>query len=289
MNTLFTARIGRFLAVTTLFVSSVLLSGCGGGGDSTPVPNANLTGFYTGNATVNTDGTSTPLTDLQILANGNRIMVMSASAAVLYDATVTAITGNSYTANVTVYENGLYTQSITLSGTVNPGSSISGTFSGGTGLASGNFSNVMVVTGQPVATLAQVTGDWTGDSNGNTNVADNFQLSLDSSGMVPVLLSFVSIVTGDIFQDCSVERDNPTVVLTSVANTSLYTVNLILTTSCRSGSAEGNHTGLATLRTDGTLVMMFANITHLYLIVTPDVFGETFAASGIVELRHPPL
>jgi hypothetical protein len=133
MNTLFTARISRFLAVATLMASSALLSGCGGDDEAAAPVVVNPTGYYinTGDATVNAD-TMTPLTisDLQGMVTSTQLTMLSANEILAYSGTIT-VTGNSYSGTVTVYESGVATQTgVPVSGTITQGSTITGTLSG---------------------------------------------------------------------------------------------------------------------------------------------------------------
>ncbi len=128
-------------------------------------------GYFSGTGTLNGQN----LTDLTGLMYNNRLMMFSPSQNVLYDIALT-ITLDTYTATAGVYKNGDITDSgslanVSLSGTTDE-NSISGSFSGSSGLGDGSFTlnfdqnnnigatiNRIVVTG----TLAD---RWAGDIYG---------------------------------------------------------------------------------------------------------------------------
>lgn len=126
-------RIFKTIFGITLAIS---LSACGGGGGSS-APNQDASGIYL-NGTGTLDGNG--VNDIVAIVVNNRFMAFSETAMVVIDGTVTTVAGNSYTATVKVYKNGVTDgQDIVVSGVVTSGSSMTGTL-GGTGLGSGDFS-----------------------------------------------------------------------------------------------------------------------------------------------------
>ncbi|MDH5652981.1 MAG: hypothetical protein OEZ39_14085 [Gammaproteobacteria bacterium] len=126
----------RHSFLTLAGLSLMLFAACSGGGGGTS--NQDAGGIYTGTGTLGGTGYS----DLKGIIHNNKLMIFSVNAQVLYDGTVTSITGDSFTASVNVYDNGaLDSQSpVTLTGKVMSESHFNGTFANsGTGKASGSF------------------------------------------------------------------------------------------------------------------------------------------------------
>jgi len=106
-----------------------------GQGTITNDDNANPKGYFSGNARLN----AIDLTDITGMMYNGRLMLFSPSQNILFNITSFDSTVNDYTANADVYEAGVKTQTITLAGTTDE-MSITGTFDGGSGLATGSFS-----------------------------------------------------------------------------------------------------------------------------------------------------
>ncbi len=124
-------------------------------------------GFYTGTATVN----STALIDVKGMMYNNRLLMFSPMANVLYDITFSDITVNDFTATAEVYANGDINDAashsnVSLSGTTDE-ATITGVFSGGSGLANGRFQLVFDEDNNKEATLARIetfgSNGWVGD------------------------------------------------------------------------------------------------------------------------------
>lgn len=138
----YTASKRSFLPYILSLLILVSLIGCGGGGSSTPLPDQDGSGIYTGTATVDVN---TDITDLRGMVYNNRVMFFSVTANphVLYDGTITSITSDSFTAEVDVYENGVKTQTaVAVTGQVRTSSFITGTIgtAGQPGNHNGTFS-----------------------------------------------------------------------------------------------------------------------------------------------------
>jgi len=245
-----------------------VLAGCGGGGGSTP--DADPTGYYTGGATVkNTDGLGGDLvlTDLRGMISGNRVMIMSNSQALLYDATITDINGNNFTANVMIYyglDAGATATpppapiSTTISGTITEGSQITGTVAGA-GIGTGNFNLTYSLTNSDTADIANIVSSWKGAINKVDQAV--FDFSIASGGAVSVV--FLTTPDQGIFQTCQM-----TGTLSPIANTTIYSVDVTLTTgTCNTPSYETNYTGFATTSdtNHNTLIVQFSNGTVAFL------------------------
>jgi len=248
------------LIVTFLLIST--LASCGGGGGSTP--DADPTGYYTGGATVkDTDGTSDlSLTDLRGMINGNWVMIMSPTQAILYDATITSISGNDFTADVTIYygmDAGSTTPppapiSTTLSGAITEGSQITGTIAG-TGIGTGTFSLTYSFTNSDIANLANIAKTWTGAINNVPQLSSVFKFNIAGDGTVTV--GFVDAADKGIFKGCEM-----TGTVSPIANTTIYSVNVTMkTNSCPETKYETDYTGFATTSdtNHNTLVIQFSN------------------------------
>ena len=83
-----------------------------GGGSSAPAPpvDANPEGFYdagTASVKMSDDTTDLSFADLRAMVSGTRFMALSESQVLLYDGTITNITGNAFTATVNIYKDGV--------------------------------------------------------------------------------------------------------------------------------------------------------------------------------------
>jgi hypothetical protein len=252
MNTRFITRIYR----SFLFASaSISLLSAGGGDDDPAVVNANPTGYYTGDADVyDGDGMLVDIQDLQGLVDGNRFMAMSEINELLYDGTITSISGNNFSATVKVYQDGvLVTDSPTsFSGQIQQGVQITGTF-GGTGDWRGTFILGYSASNAEQAVLTAVASGvdeyWGGsDTNYNTSTDPQFRLTAGGSVMQ------VDDVGGGVLFRCGFVGDT----FVPVVNTRLYRVT-ITASNCIASEVNGAYTGLATTKnSDATLVLMLA-------------------------------
>ncbi len=153
----------RMLAAMLLVLSALALTGCFHNDDDPappPIVNADPTGYYINTGT--TSGGTLNITDLQAMVNGNRIMMMSVTNELLYDGTITSISGNDFTADFTIYTAGKDPIAATVSGMITTNSSISGTLTG-TGVGSGTFDLLYATTNNQAAAMVF---SWLGGGGG---------------------------------------------------------------------------------------------------------------------------
>ena len=221
--------------------------------------NAAPNGYYTGSASVKSDNNTTPLdiTDLQAMINGNRMMFMSDTQHLLYDATITSITGTHYSADVNIYKLGQVYTTATLTGTIQ-GSTIQGTVDDKAGTQAGNGTFTLMRQGQAnsqQADLTRLVTDYDFDSDrGNIWQASMFGLgeawgfSMDVNQLVTGenngnVIGIGTATDGIVF-GCNYFDSE----LLAVPSSSLYQANIVLN-NCRSPFytevVSGNYTGLA--------------------------------------------
>jgi len=122
---------------------------------------ADHAGYYSNAGTASVDdglGGTLGINDLQAMVTGTRIIMLSMDKELLYDGTITDITGDNFTADFTIYTAGENPVTATASGTITAGSSITGTLTGA-GVGSGTFDLLYANTNNQVAALDLV---WTG-------------------------------------------------------------------------------------------------------------------------------
>jgi len=236
----------------------------------TVIDDANPMGYYTntGTASVSDDASGTMvISDLQAMVNGSRIMMMSVANQLLYDGTITSISGNKFTADFTIYRQDdlgndgwpLPPVSATASGIITAGSSITGTLTG-SGVGSGTFSLIYALSNDQTAAIPRI-------ENGLGNIAwaaligtagSEQEFVIDQMGVIAHDLSSAP----GIFSSCDFNGS-----ITPVIGSSLYEVAVTLT-NCNAGGglANGTYTGLATSRSDSTqddtLVFAVTNGTY---------------------------
>ena len=245
-----TSRLDAFL-LTMLVLVVLVLQGCGSGSSS---DSAVLTGYYdTGTASVIG---AADIADLQALINGDRLMMMSTVNGLLYDGAITDITENSFTANVTVYENGENTGSAIASGTIE-GSSIDGTLTG-SGFGSGSFNLTYASSNSHVADLSRVENtefySWRGEG-----LVSEFDFEINGEGIVADD-NFSG--SGSLYDSCEMSG-----TITPVSSSNLYSVNVTLRTCENDEELNGDYTGLATTIDDSgvdRLVYMISNTAYAY-------------------------
>lgn len=224
-----------------------LLSACGG--DDGPAA-ANPTGYYTGTAEV-FDGTdqAVDIQDLQGLVENNRFMAMSEARELLYDGTITSISGNNFSATVKVYKDGaLVTGSPTsFSGQIQQGVQITGTFSG-TGDWRGAFTLNYSDTNDVDSDLDIVKTTVNVDYWGGGNTDPQFRLDATTGNVSPF-----DVIADGVMAGCEFAAGT----IVPVANTQLYRFTVDVDVCIGANSpVEGIYTGLATTKDDGdTLVM----------------------------------
>ena len=140
------------------------LSSCGGGG-GTPTPDQDASGLYK-NGTASLAGGNLLLNDLRAFVHDGRVIAFSVTGHLMFDGTITNITGDEYTASVDVYENGVMTQpAVAVTGMVTSQSQITGTISG-TGNANGTFTLVFDLAYDDGASIDKISSrpeDWVGE------------------------------------------------------------------------------------------------------------------------------
>lgn len=281
MITKYSALTSRLLSVKSILVlvlMAISISGCGGGGGSA-VPSAKPAGYYNmGSATIKDPSNATQdlvLSDLQGMISGNRFMMMSPGSVILYDGTITGITGNDFTATVKIYHTMNVAFNVTppvpidttITGTITEGSTITGTIAG-TGIGTGNFSLTFSPTNSTAADLANVFHSWGGLNNGSTlnglsQIRFDFRI-IDASGAIDIGV-FQAADTG-IFEPCQM-----TGAIAPVASTAVFTLDLNLTNCVGLATNNGNYTGFATTTdsSHSSLVIMFSNGTVSGMSVLP--------------------
>lgn len=249
----------RFHSTLAVVLMSVIttLAGCGGGGggNSTPPPPPIMAspGYFDnvstlGGAKVFSDTANTiplDIADLQGMVNGNKFTLVSVANNLAYYATFTSLSGNTYTANVAIYQDNIPYGNTTVSGTLVAGTSISGTFATtGTGLGKGTFKLDYSLANTPVAAVSRVVRDATSIAwVNNANTARSSAFQVDSTGAVSNS-NLLSPKTG-IFIGCVVNGS-----IAAIPNTALYQINMTLTNcgSTATSLVNGTYVGLATSR-----------------------------------------
>ncbi len=238
------------LPMLLLALLALVLQGCGDGVRILPPSDADPSGYYIDDGTASVDngaGGTIAIGDLQALVDGKRIMMLSMAHELLYDGTITNISGSDFTANFTIYTGGKNPLTATASGTITAGSSITGTLTG-SGVGSGQFTLLYATTNDQAAAM---TSAWRGSGGG----FDEFGFIIDGAGN---LVHDKTAGIGQLFDTCKMNG-----IVTPVSETRLYSVGVELT-DCDDLDVNGDsYTGLATTRdesvTDDRLVYMVSN------------------------------
>ncbi|RDH83867.1 MAG: hypothetical protein DIZ80_06955 [endosymbiont of Galathealinum brachiosum] len=152
-----------------LFIGFLSLQGCSSSGGGTPSENAN--GLFTGTGSVNN---GTTLTDIRGFVNDNAFIFFDETEAVLYQGTITSVSGSSLTATLDVYLNGakITASSVSATGTVTGESSLALDMTG-TGFASGSLTLLFDPLYNRGATMARLAADsfarWVGSAHTPTS------------------------------------------------------------------------------------------------------------------------
>jgi len=239
-----------------LLAMAGLLQGCGGGGGGHGVVNANPTGYYgiTGTASVKSDidgTTPVDIADLQGMVYNNHLYMLSTAAKLSYEGPI-SVSGTGFSSTVTIYSNGVKFTTASVVGTINAGTSITGTLTG-TGSGNGTFALSYDVANSQQSSLAIAGAIWGGfPGSGTTSTCCIFDINGTSGNLT---ISTVSSAT--VFVSCS-----GTGTATPITGTHLYTVNFTLS-GCT--SENGTYTGLATTRNgDINLVVMAVDVYRAY-------------------------
>lgn len=274
----------RILKTAALLTVVLLLSACGGGGDggnpdddggdntNPPVTNQNANGIFTGTANINGGGTS--VNDLKGIIHNNRFMVFSTTHHILYDGTISSISGDSYTATMRVYLDGEEIQSdVAVTGIVNTSSSITGEMKG-TAIADGSFELVFQDIYNRGATLDKiVAGERQREGSvfifKSNHSTDGFVVKDNNSMDV----SFQSGTTTPETSVCSFEGE----ALIPDPNINVYTITQInnanIEINCSELTGTPNMTGFAVsvdgIDPDDTIWYVTSNSTHsIFAILT---------------------
>ena len=241
------------LPMLLLALLALILQGCGDGVRILPPSDADPTGYYINKGTASVDngaGGTIAIDDLQALVDGKRIMMLSIANELLYDGTITSITGNSFEADFTIYTAGKNPLTATASGTITAGSSITGTLTG-SGVGSGQFTLLYATTNDQAAAM---TSAWLGSGGG----FGEFGFTIDGAGS---LVHDESAGSGQLFLQCQMKG-----TVTPVSGTRLYRVDVELK-DCDDLDVNGaSYSGLTTTRdestTDDRLVYAVSNGTY---------------------------
>lgn len=221
--------------------------------------NADPAGYYnnTGDASVEDGaGGTMMINDLQAMVSGDRMMLLSTANGLLYDGTITDISGNRFTANFTIYTDGENPMPATASGTILEGSKIEGTLTG-SGVGKGTFTLTYAeAMEQQAADLVRIEERlW----DGNAAEGPDYAFNISPQGLL--IHRFDAGLAIPVFDGCKI---NGTVV--PISGSSLYEVTATLT-SCANPSVDSSptndYTGFAVSRTnsvvDDTLVLALSN------------------------------
>ena len=231
------------------------------GSDGTPqvvIDGVDGTGYYKGNAGIKAPDNTTDLviTDLQGLVDGKHFMLISVNETLLLEGIMVFKTEIDFTANTAIYQDGIKTGQTTLSGTISKESKITGILVG-TGAGNGSFSIDYLLSNGFEADLSRIVTDlaedeaWKGDFDGSYDDTSNF-FQIDADGTI---IHFDSITEG-VFEDCTWSG-----LIEAIEGTALYRVEYnIETFGCDNTAMHGTHyKGLATSKSDDTLVFIFSN------------------------------
>jgi len=222
-------------------MACALLTACGGGGGdggtTPPPPDAVPTGYYdnTGTATLDIGNVA----DLQGIIHNNRLMMLSATAGLSYDGSIT-VSGNNYSGTLSVYDDGSLLGTAPVSGSITQGVRVAGTLTG-TGAGRGSFTlNYAANNGEAAAlsTLSRgvATAVWSGPLGGSR--FGDYRMQISDGGSI----THHTVTTDGTFDGCEMSG-----TITPLSGTHLYTVTITVT-AC--GSLNGtNYTGLAATRT----------------------------------------
>jgi len=228
----------------------------------TCVDDADPVGYYenTGTALVKQSDNTTDLNinDMQAMIYNNRLMMMSVTNDLLYDGTMT-ISGDSYTATVTIYTNGQNPFSATISGTITEGSSITGDLTG-TGAGNGSFSLTYATINNIPAAIARIQRvapqSWKAIIDGSST---NYEFDIDSGGGFIHNLE----VTPGYFSNCEMDG-----TVTALGITSLYSVSITITrcTGAGNSSVNGSYTGFITTQNNADTILILALANGSYSV-----------------------
>ncbi|MCP4993525.1 MAG: hypothetical protein GY934_07045, partial [Gammaproteobacteria bacterium] len=219
-------------------------------GTITTDDHADPKGYYTGTASVKADDdlTDRALTDLEGMISGDRFMILSNTEAVLYDGTITQISGSNFTATVDIYIFGVMQASIPASGSIITESTITGTLEG-EGVGNGTFTLTYDLNNAD-SDLARVTGDWQGPLNGTLVDAGN--LIISPAGVITRDLPHIFYSSDFVLGYCDYAPGSTVEAIPDV-NVYALTLNLV---GCNNPEVDGEHTGFITTQASDDLAII---------------------------------
>ena len=222
-------------------------------------------GYYdSGTAAVKLTDNTTDLeiSDLQGMVSGNRFMLISVSEVLLYDGTMN-ITGDTFTATVNIYKDGvLLPDTATVSGAITTASSLTGVLTG-VGAGNGTFSLTYSLNNEPsdLSRIDRIEG-WSGPLNGAS--FEPVTTFISESGEISRNGDFFSVTPA--IAGCGIDAGS---TVLPISGLNIYNVTITFST-CTDSAADGNYTGFATTQSvaDEVLVLAYSN--------------DSFSASGIL-------
>ncbi|MDH5181340.1 MAG: hypothetical protein OEZ39_00010 [Gammaproteobacteria bacterium] len=247
MKAIFTlSKLTKTVALFTMLAMLLGVQGC-----IHDKKNANATGFYDSGSI-----TELSVSDLQVMINGNRMILMSVATGLLYDGTIT-MNERSFTGTLTAFQGGVSPTSVTVSGVVIIKSKITGTITGGGVALDGSFTADYSTENaqQAAATRIDNVGNnyWAGVLYTGPNVHG---FSIDNTGKVS---HFDITITGP-FSGCAIIVDTSNI--TPIAGTNMFTITVSWNT-CDNAAVDGTYTGMVAIKTvtnsDDTLAVALSN------------------------------
>lgn len=191
------------------------------------------------------DTTDIIISDMQAMIYNNRLIMLSKAQGFVYDGTMTLNADSTYTADVTVYKDGLKQGTATIAGSVVENSSINGTLTG-TQAGNGSFDLVYATSNSTVSDNARIlsTTDnpvWVGKLYGTISDFE-YQFKVIS----PNTFEDFDGASAGAFSGCGFAG-----TVTPIVNSSLYLINVTEAGRC-AGNVIDNRvfTGFAVSRTD---------------------------------------
>lgn len=248
---------------TTIYIIKLIAVGLfvinqGCSGSSSPVIDVNPRAYYEGGANVKTGNNLDDLVidDLKAMLNSSRFMLMSQKNNLVYDGTITEITGSNFTATVTIYVTGQAPIKANLEATVTEGSRITGTLTGA-GPGNGSFTLTYHESSRDIADLTKldchIDCSWDGLINDSKT---SLSFGIDSQGDI----TFSFGAKGGFYETCQLFGS-----FSVIPNSNLYSANMTLS-KCSFELADGDYTGLATTTNQSNpnqpMVLILTNETY---------------------------
>lgn len=241
-------------AVLVMLAGSLLLlqacGGGGGGGAAPPPVIPDSPGYYGNTGTLTLTQPALNITDLQAMITSTRLIMASKAQGYYYDGPI-VVSGNTITGNLVVQfiTPGENNDTATLTATINPDRSISGTVTHSADNLANPFT-LYFATGRTDSTVAaiattQANPSWVGTLYTVLNDFLTFSLADNTAGAVAITTITPLTTINTAFRNCMF-----TGTLTPIGGTSLYEVSFTASNACADLSSRGGpYTGLAALRT----------------------------------------